>query len=329
LARWLVTHPYPKSGVGSNLASLAGAIWMAAKLKRELIVDWRGDARLQDKTTNFFTAFFETPDAIQGVRVHYAPCAALPGPATEHPEIDLNEARQILRDDDARPYLVLRYFHGLDRINVVDDLAAQFWINQEFYTYIRPRDFVQRQIDAFADAHFRNAFVVGVNLADGNGEFAKGERYFGRVDTGIFSKPEQFLRKVRFANRLALSGLPRYLRKSARIFFATDSQHMHDLLMRLPNAVTRRRVFPPAGAGRWFSDYVDPKYTDRDAIVDSLTDMFLLARCQALIRNGTVFNQYAQVVTNSFNGNCRHLESLYARYWVRILWRYAMRAVGR
>ena len=327
--RYIITHPQPKSGVGSNLASLAGAVWYAARLNRELIVDWRGVAHLKDKSLNYFSEFFQTPPEIQGVRVHYAPCAVLPGAAAEHPEIDLTEAVKILQTGDDRPYLVLRHYHGLNRLDRADDLAKQFWMHQEFYTFIRPGDVVQHEIDAFAERHFKNAFVIGVNLAGGNGEYDKGEPYFGRVNTQIFSRREQFLRKIRFARRLAIKGLPRYLRASTKYFFATDQKSMHELLSELPNAVTRRKVFPPPGVGRYFSDYNDPGYTDRDAIVDALADMFLLARCQALIRNNSVFNQYAQVVTNNFNGNNRDFESLYARYWARAGWRYGMRALGR
>jgi hypothetical protein len=327
--RYLVTHPFPKSGIGSNLSSLAGAIWLAKQLGREVIVDWRALAHLKDQSLNYFTEFFETPGTIQGVRVHYAPCRELPDPIEQHPELALSAVAATLRANDERPYLVLRAYHGLDRLDAVDTPATQFWMLKDFYANIQPRDFVQREIDSFADAHFRDAFIVGVNLAGGNGEFAKGQPYFGRVDTEIFSREAQFLRKVSWAHRLALRGLPRYLRGSAKIFYATDSQPMHDLLSRLPNTVTRRRVFPPNGVGRWFSGYNDPGYTDRDAIVDSLTDMFLLARCQALIRNGTAFNQYAQVVTSSFNGNCRHLETLYARHWIKAGYRIGMRVLKR
>jgi hypothetical protein len=48
-----------------------------------------------------------------------------------------------------------------------------------------------------------------------------------------------------------------------------------------------------------------------------------------LIRNGTAFNLYAQTVTNYFNGNSRHLESMYARYWIKGAYRYGMRTLGR
>ena len=77
-----------------------------------------------------------------------------------------------------------------------------------------------------------------------------------------------------------------------------------------------------------FCDYSDPGYTDRHAVVDAIVDMFLPARCQALIRNGSVFNEYANTVTNCFNGNVRHIETLRALLDTRRLGR-AKRLAGR
>jgi hypothetical protein len=327
--RYIVTHPRPMSGMGSNLASLAGAIWFAKQLGRDLVVDWRGLECLKDKAANFFTEFYEAPREIQGVRMHYAPCPELPEPIAQFRELSIGEAVAMVKTGDEASHLVLGDFHSLERLDPGGKPRAQFWRLQDFYRHIKLRSFVQAEVDRFADEHFRGAFVVGLNLAGGNGEFAKGSPYFGRVDTNIFSKERQFLNKVERAYQLALRGLPRYLRPSGRMFFATDSLAMHDLLAKLPNTVTRRTVFPPPGVGRYFSGYTDPGYTDRDSIVDSLTDMFLLARCQALIRNGTAFNLYANTVTNCFNGNSRHLESMYARYWIKASYRYGMRVLGR
>jgi hypothetical protein len=36
---YVVTRPFPQSNVGSNLASLAGALYLAQRLERPLIVD--------------------------------------------------------------------------------------------------------------------------------------------------------------------------------------------------------------------------------------------------------------------------------------------------
>jgi hypothetical protein len=322
---FVVSRPHPGSGIGSNLASLAGAIWYAGKLGRSVIVDWRDSAFLKDKQANYFVEFFEQPESIQGVPVLYAPAPELTAAA---PEVGVSVARSYLSSPCPDRVIVIRDYHGLERLDSKGSPEQQFWRLKDFYSHIQPRDFVRREIDRFAAEHFTNAFVIGVNLSSGNGEFDKGQYYAGRVDIDIFSRDAQFLRKVEWARSLAVRGLPRELRGNARIFFATDAYRMYHLLKRLPNSVTRRTSFPPPGVGRVYCDYNDPGYTDRDAIVDAIADMFLLARCQALVRNGSVFNAYAATVTTGFSGNMRHIETLYLRYWVRAAWNKARRRLG-
>jgi hypothetical protein len=317
---YVVTHPHTGSGVGSNLESLAGAAWCARQLGRAVVVDWRNSAFLKDKSLNYFTEFFDTPSSIQGVPVTYAPCAELPDDLAPPQIAQLTpaEARHALaRGDHPARWIRLHDYHPLQRLDPAGDPAARFWTMREFYRYVRPREFVMREIDAFADAHLGGAFVIGVNVSTGNGEFAKGEFYAGRVNLGIFEDEKTFLRKMARSRRRALQGLPRDLRHRSKFFVATDSFAMRDLLMKLPDAVTRRTHFPPPGVGRIYCDYTGPDYTDRHAIVDAIADMFLLARCHALIRNGSVFNAYATTVTAYFGGNVQHIEKLYASYWVK------------
>ena len=328
---YVVTHPYPGSGVGSNLESLAGAVWCARQLRRAVIVDWRGSAFLKDKSLNYFTEFFDSPASIQGVPVRYAPCAELPGdPAAGIEQITPAQAREaVARGDYPARWIRLHDYHPLQRLDPAGDPAYRFWSMRDFYRYVRPRDFIVRHIDAFADAHLSDAFVVGVNVSTGNGEFAKGEIYAGRVNLGVFSDEKRFFGKMAQARRRALGGLPRDLRSRSKFFVATDSFAMRDLLMKLPDAVTRRGHFPPPGVGRVFCDYSDPDYTDRDAVVDAIADMFLLARCHALIRNGSAFNAYATTVTAHFCGNVQHIEKLYATYWVKAARRVVKTRLGR
>lgn len=319
---YVVSRPHPGSGIGSNLGSLAGVIWYAQQLNRAVIVDWRESAFLKDQSANYFTEFFEAPSSIQGVPILYAPT---PEPfddaqgrlIADAPEVQLDVARSYLKTPPSDRVFTIRDYHGLERLDPAGAGDRRFWRLRDFYTYITPRDFVQREIDRFARDHFTDAFVIGVNLSSGNGEFDKGKTYYGRVDLDIFSKDRVFLRKIEKARGLAVQNLPKVFRDKARIFFATDAYKMHALLSQLPNSVTRRTVFPPPGVGRVYCDYNDPGYTDRDAVVDAIVDMFLLARCQALICNFSVFNLYAVTATNHFDGNVRHFETLYARYWLR------------
>ena len=168
---FVITRPHPGSGIGSNLASLAGVIWYAQQLNRTVIVDWRGSSFLKDQSLNYFTEFFETPSEMQGVRMQYAPMSDL----ADAPEVGVTQARAFLSSPCPHPAIVIRDYHGLERLAAKVPPDEQFWRLKDFYQYIRPREFVQREIDRFAADHFERAFVIGVNLSSGNGEFDKGQ----------------------------------------------------------------------------------------------------------------------------------------------------------
>jgi hypothetical protein len=312
VSRFVVTRPYTGSNVGSNLASLAGALWLSRRLGRELIVDWRGMSQLRDTSVNYFPEFFEHPDTLEGVRVHYAPIAG-----TEYAEarrVGAGEAASLAGDpvDPADDYLVLEMFHGPDRLFGGSE-AERFALLRSFYRSIRPGAQVRRAVEEWANERLDAPFVVGVNVRTGNGHyFGKGDQYQGRVEVELFEDGERFLRLIRRACAARARLLPRPLRPAAGIFFATDSGEMSRLLSGLPNAVTRRQVFPPPDTGDTYA-FSENEYSDRAAVVDTLADMFLLARCDALVYNTSVFNQYARVVTGCFGGNMVHFETLLRR----------------
>jgi hypothetical protein len=324
--RFVVTRPYTDSNVGSNLASLAGALWLARRLNRELIVDWRGMSQLRDEDANYFTEFFEHPDTLLGVRVHYAPVAG--AEYEDVRRIGAGEAAALgsSRADPSDDYLVLEMFHGPDRI-VVGTEAERFAFLRAFYRGLRPGPEVRAAVDGWA-CELEAPFVVGVNARTGNGQyFGKGGQYAGRVDISVFEDDERFLRAIERACRARTRPLPRSLRRNPRIFFATDSKAMSRLLARLPNSTTRRTLFPPAGAGDLYA-FPDEEGADRRAVVDTLADMFLLGRCDALVYNTSVFNQYARVVTGCFSGNMVHLETLFLERRLR-LYRAQLEGIAR
>lgn len=320
---FVVTRPYTESNVGSNLASMAGALYLARRLGRGLVVDWRGQVQLADESTNYFSEFFETPAEFGGVRVLYAPSMAAGDYSPGAPDacwLEAHEARRVAAGESKTPKaraLVLEQYHGLDRIHPGPE-ALRFRFLRSFYGEIRPSPLIARLAEDWWREHRDGAFVIGVNIRTGNGHyFGKGMPYEGRVNVSIFEDRRAFLRMIRRAIDARARRLPRSLRDAAVVFFATDAEWMSELLAQLPNAATRRSVFPPLGTGDTFK-FSSPDYSDRDSIVDTLVDMFLLARCDALVYNSSMFNQYARVLSGNFSGNQVHVETLYARRRIEV-----------
>jgi hypothetical protein len=314
LTGYVVTRPYPDSNVGSNLSSMAGALWLARQLGRTLIVDWRGQAQLPDKSLNYFSEFFRKPSEILGVPVLYAPSAVADyGPGSPQAAWVTPEEAHRLAVGAVRAetqFVVCQTYHGVDRVHAGPE-PARYRFLREFYRAIQPGPEVRRSADDWWARNLGGAFVVGVNVRTGNGHYyGKNMPYAGRVDISLFDDQQRFLRRVEAACRARVRGLPKHLREDFAIFYATDSPSMSALLGKLPSARTRRTVFPPPGSGDLFSFEQNPE-TGRASVIDTLADMFLLARCDALVFNSSMFNQYARVLTGFFGGNLVHLESLF------------------
>jgi hypothetical protein len=312
----VVTRPFRESNIGSNLASLAGAVWLARQLDRELIVDWRGLSQLGDPSLNYFAEFFETPSEILGVPARYAPVSDADYDAITPTEPGYAHLMGTGQSAVPEENIVLTAYHGLDRLHPGPD-AERYGLLRAFYRAVRPAREIAERVESWWAQNLDGSFVVGVNVRTGNGRyFGKGMRYEGRVDVSLFDDRDRFLRKIDRACRGRTRHLPQSLRRSAKVFYATDSQQMSELLAKLPNAVTRRNVFPPAGSGDTYR-FDGAEYSDRDSIVDTLADMFLLARCDALVFNSSMFNQFARVLNADFGGNVAHIETLYLGWHVR------------
>jgi Nodulation protein Z (NodZ) len=322
LTAFVVNRPFDDSNVGSNLSSLAGAAWVASRLGRELIVDWRGMRQLRDASVNYASEFFALPELLLGVRVKTAPFedADYSESSPEARWASPAEARELAQAREAAipRFLVLETYHGLDRVHPGPE-SERFRLLRTVFRELGPAPRIERAVDSWARENLEAAFVVGVNVRTGNGAyFTKGMRYADRVDISLFDDRRRFLRLLERACRARLKLLPRSLRTDFRIFYATDSIDMSELLAELPNAVTRRKRFPPSGEGDLYA-FCDSDYSDHDAIDDTIADMFLLSRSDALVYNTSLFNQYARVVTGYFGGNHVHFESLVRRRQVRRL----------
>lgn len=330
--KYVVTRPFRDSNIGSNLSSLAGALWLARTLSRSLLVDWRGLSQLADPAVNYFPTFFVAPEVMAGIPVSYAPAdvAGDYDSLVEGGGLSPAEAQRLVlaRSEPAQEPLLLQTYHGLDRLH--PGPAAERWrFLRRVYAELRPSEEVRAAAESWWDEQLGGAFVIGVNVRTGNGHyFAKGMRYASRVDISVFEDERRFIAKLERACRDRVRRLPREIRESFAIFYATDSAEMSRLLARLPNAHTRRAVFPPPGTGDTYC-FDGDGYSDRDSIVDTLADMVLLARCDALVYNNSLFNQYARVLTGSFSGNLVQFESLFPSGKARALRAFVERGVRR
>jgi len=295
---------------------MAGALWLARNLERTLVVDWRGQAQLRDKSLNYFTDFFETPAEILGVPVLFAPADV--GDYAEGSAgaqwVEPDEAARLSSGQEKTdaPAVVCQTYHGPDRLHPGPE-RERFRFLRSFYRAIRPAEPVREIADRWWTESCDGAFVVGVNVRTGNGQYyGKGMPYAGRVDISLFDDRDRFLRKIEAACRGRTRSLPKQIRDDFVVFHATDSPAMSELLSRLPAARSRRSVYPPPGSGDLYS-FDDEPEADRRSVADTIVDMFLLARCDALVYNSSVFNQYARVSTGYFGGNLVHIESLFPR----------------
>jgi hypothetical protein len=312
----LVTRPYPTSGLGSNLNSLAGALWIARGLDRRLLVDWRGMVDVRDPAIDYFTRFFEPLGEILGVAVAHAPddeeyrAASAAGTVPFlSPEEASGLARAGARPDG--PYLAIQTSHGPERVIPLQtraDLRERQRLLEAVYAELTPRPEILSAVDRWAEENMAGSFVVALNIRTGNGgaDFRKGGVEAKRFDQDVLRHP-RFLARVERACRDRAHALPPERRDDARILVVTDSTAMQERLMRLPGAMTRRTRFPPHGADHQYL-WEAPDYTDVDAVSDTIADMFLLARADALVHNFTNFNKYALTVTNRFGGNAVNIE---------------------
>jgi hypothetical protein len=314
--RYVITRPYRDSNIGSNLASLAGALWLARTVGRPVVIDWRSMAQLEDGNLNYFSEFFATPPELQAVQVEYAPVPDIGDfdPVADERALSPSQVRALLVPSSREPEgdILLQPYHGLDRIHPGPE-TARYKLLRSFYRELRATAEIEGLVDAWWERHAGACFVVGVNVRTGNGHyFGKGGLYESRVDISVFDNQRRFLRTLERGCRARLRSLPKHLRDDFAIFFATDSSPMSELLSRLPNAITRRAVFPPPGTGDTYS-FAGAVHSDRAAITDTIVDMFLLSRCHALVYNSSLFNQYARYVTGFHGGNETHLEELFLR----------------
>lgn len=311
--RVIITRPYQGSGVGSNISSLIGALYLARKIGADLAIDWTNLDELRDKSINGFQRFFAIGDDFEGTRISHLKLGDLP----DRVELPVSgDALRALVAGDAPLIAQLTRYHGLDRIRVLaPDICAapvdEIDFQRRVYLAIEPAEGIAAKLESWSAANFGTRFIVGLNVRMGNGLFDKGAQYRLRVNTRVFRSAEVFRAGVARAIGDLTKNLPAAARDGVRVFFAADSRTMHDWLIAQSGFVTRRHIFPPPGVGHVFADYREKGYDDVTAFEDIVFDMFALARCNALIYNGTNFSQLARFRTNFYSGSLANVETYF------------------
>lgn len=335
--RFVITRPDVDSGLGANLLSMVGALYLCERSGRNLIVDWTKMDALRDKQANYFVSFFELLRVWRGVQIFYV--------NDDDPSLDIRyEADQVFPLGTAHMpdalagkfdhrYLYLEAYH----YNRVFDHCP--WVTppeclhytKQFYGALTPRSELRKRLASFRPL-FEGKVVIGLNVRAGNAHptWARGGVYENRVRQAIFDR-EDFVERAYRACLDCVATLPRHVWLPFAVYVVTDTATMQQRLLKMPGAFAVRKRFPPSGVSLNFSDF-DPReygdYSDIDSINETIVDMFLLAECQGLVCNYTEYNRYAQYMTMFYNGNIRNLESFFDNP-IRVLGRHAVKWAQR
>ncbi|WFU54571.1 nodulation protein NodZ [Bradyrhizobium pachyrhizi] len=284
-----------RTGFGDCLWSLAAAWSYAKRTHRTLAIDWRGSCYLDQPFVNAFSVFFEPIQDIAGVRVicdDQINQFSFPGPFFPRwwnkPSIDsiFRPDEQIFRERDELRQL-FESQADCDANTVVCD-ACLMWgcgedAERQIFRSVRPRSEIQRRIDAIYRDQFAGHSIIGVHVRHGNGEDIMGH-------TPYWADPEFALQQVCMAiHKVKESPHP----KPVKVLLCTDSaQVLERLTAAFPELMTIPKHFLTQQAGPLHSPALGV-----DGGVSALVEMYLLARCDTVIRfpPTSAFTRYARL----------------------------------
>ena len=243
--KFVITRPFPSSGLGGNLLSMVGALYLCERTGRNLIVDWTKISELVDPSLNYFTTFFEPIRQWRSVKVYYVNGPDGVDPPVQYDEVEMfrptpRQYRELLEQPDSRRCIFLQPFHYRILESAPITPAARFHYTREFYDRLTPRPHLQERLASHADRFERN-IVVGLNVRTGNGEFGPGSAYHKRINMAIFAR-DRFLDRLQRACADCFAAFPRDIAAEGRIFVVTDCQSMQDMLLSIPNSFAARRT---------------------------------------------------------------------------------------
>lgn len=281
--RMVISKRY--TGLGDCLTSLLGAWRFARRTRRALVADWRFSCYATEPCRNLFGAIFATPTMLAGVpflgddRVgDLHPSGTFYMPEVWDGESMHKPPATSIRGNAAEVLALLR--SGADTaedVVVFEQCLAGGYASddeaREFFSALQPLPVIAQHVEYFAAERFGGRRVIGVHVRHGNGGDIMGHARWWR-------RPADAMARLTRSVLECVQAVQRCTAEVPVLFLCTDSNAVEDYAHRhWPGVISRPKRFRAPGAGEM---HLGP-----DAwrgVEDAVVEMFLLARCDVLIR---------------------------------------------
>ena len=292
------------TGLGDKLICLAAAWKYARDTGRVLIVDWRHS--IYDRSQrNLFASCFEVDSVLAGVPFigsstldtedlprpifpklwEFGPLISCPWVLpTDRLEGEPEKSVKIIRSgiDLPEPTVVFNA--------CVNDGIVSFRDAYQFLSALKPVKRVDGEVRNFLSTITSPDKLIGLHVRHGNGGNIMGH-------SSSWLSFEQAMQRIQKAVDISR----RKLGLDAPVLLCTDSLEVLEVLSkRLTNVIYRAKEMRPKGSGE-----LHHGVESESGLIDALTEMVLLSKCQILIRYpaGSFFSFYAAVMKQGQGAN--------------------------
>jgi hypothetical protein len=297
-----------KGGMGNRMLCAASGILWARAAGREPYVDWRDDAYSLGAENAFFH-FFESP------RVLREPPAETESvfPPVWRGHLDRSVSQMLHSyDPDKHSSLTIHRKYSVDpsRADYTQDVAV-FWYYMGRFRALaalareRVEGYAGLSVEQIARKALREELPLNARVRDRIEEFAAAswpERVVG-VHVRYTDRTTD-LGKLEAATKEQLRRVP-----GAKVFLATDNRRVEEEYKRqFGDVLTTPKWFPPEGAVMHQNEACADLVANG---VEALTDMYLLARCDALVyASRSTFSEISRLISRIPNERVTDVDRL-------------------
>jgi hypothetical protein len=299
------------AGLGDCLISLCGAWHYARQTGRTLVIDWRWSRYVRERNKNAFAVFFEPLTEVEGVPViSDDSVATLKYPSPIYSRHAKKKGLKRLLGQIAHnlietklPFVFNYQKAAADELAIIrsaQDVVEPTIIfrcclpafpmaheaHALFLAHLKPQKAIQDEIDRYARENFAGRKVIAVHVRHGNGGNILNHRKHWLDESRAL---DEICHKIQSA-QAELGG-------DRLVFLCTDSRKVLEFIRsRVPNVMAREKYFRPDNRGELHARKTISARNGSDSGREALIEMFLLARCDALLcyPEGSYFSYYAR-----------------------------------